>query len=239
MDRRIPDLLEALRSCDDITPAFHKIERWAKEGNTELLCELASAALTEMDKDLNRKLLMSRVWEHVRNVIALRRGFPQASATIRLAHLLLEAKEQPERADEALREMASQTAFTHSPRDLRRLFRDFTDDPGSSEFLNLLTQEMVIRGVRCDKLPEVAEHGEKAKSKGHPLASLPLRLTSIEGQAKRYAPNYGPTGGWGIWLPYSPYRKATKVVRISTTAAPVRAKEVRGQAESRVIELAF
>ncbi len=168
-------------SIRNVHPQWQKIDQLAAEGKTEVLHELGVALEAHAERFRSKLWAIESVYDHLERVLALTPGRIYAHTLMKL--LLLprtRTMQSPVSLDEHSRMLAPLLASAQSTSVLLDLIEAYRHNLAYTEFICVLVQEMVLRGVRCDETPLIVDFIDRMREAHHSLAWLPLKLLEIE-----------------------------------------------------------
>src|SRR5260370_20056135 len=162
-------------------PQYQIIDQLAAEGKTETLYELGRALEAHAEEFQSKIWAVESVYDHLEHVLALTPGMNYANTLMKLLLLPRTRTMQfPCSLDQRSRWMAPLLASAQSTDVLLDLINIYRHNHAYTEFICILVQEMVLRGIPCDEIPLLMDFFEQMRALHHPLAWLPLRLLDIE-----------------------------------------------------------
>ena len=162
-----------------VHPQCQMIDQLAAEGKTDILYELGVA----LDAHAERLQVggVESVYNHLERVLALTPGMIYAHTLMKLSLLpRTRTMRFPWSLDQRSRGLAPLLASAQSTSVLLDLIEAHRQNQAYTEFICILVQEMVLRGIRCDEIPLIVDFFDQMRRVDHPLAWLPLRLLEIE-----------------------------------------------------------
>jgi uncharacterized protein (TIGR02996 family) len=173
----------------DSRATFRQCERYAESGRADLLAALSTVLegchrLIENPKFAREVSVAQRVLERL---LALTPGRISVEAVLARRAA---GGEDPVRD----RDLASRLAGGQPADVLLDLFERHEAEGRHDELLACLVQELVLRDTRITDSAAVARFAARLRERGHPLAVLPLSLTGVELELRKWLPNYHPSG---------------------------------------------
>jgi uncharacterized protein (TIGR02996 family) len=188
-----PDLfhfLARLKDVADVETSLQQLAGWPFEGKAHLVSALALF----LGCRPNPTRLVQRLPGVDERAIARVVQALTLTPAPRNADLdLQDVVGQPPKASEVA-ERASRLAAGVTPSVLVGVLEQLQQDSQYLELLGCLAQEMVLRGVVLEGVAVAEAVVAGLKERDHPLAWLPLSLTSVEGDLRRWLPRYGGEG---------------------------------------------
>ena len=164
-----------------VHPQWQIIDQLAAEGKTEMLYELGVALEAHAEGLQSKVWAVESVYDHLERVLALTPGMSYALTLMELSLLpRTRTMRFPWSLDQRGRLLAPLLASAQNTEVLLDLIKAYRQNHAYTEFICILVQEMVLRGVPCDEIPLLTDFFDQMRTLHHPLAWLPLRLLAIE-----------------------------------------------------------
>lgn len=182
MDQVIQQFLACFeRSIHSVHPQWQIIDQLAAEGNTTMLYKLG-VAMEAHAEELQPKLwAVESVYTYLERVLALTPGMSYAHTLMELSLLPRAGTMRfPRSLDYRGRMLAPLLASAQNTDVLLDLIKTYRQDHTYAEFMCILVQEMVLRGISCDEILLLTNFFDQMRTLHRPLAWLPLRLLAIE-----------------------------------------------------------
>jgi uncharacterized protein (TIGR02996 family) len=191
--------LSDLRTAQDAGATLRQLEAWVFGGRADLVRGLALILGCRPAGPRPRLRLPGVAGPALERVCQALSPAPDARKAASVTRGL--GGRPPNPAD--VPELASRLASEHGPEVLLTVLERYQQDGRFLELLACLAHEMVLRGMILDGVPAAEGVVARLRERGHPLARLPLALTSVEGDLRPWLPRYG--GGGQAWsTPFGP-----------------------------------
>jgi hypothetical protein len=206
MDPRVKEFRESLHGVSDVGEHWRRIDEWVASGETERLLRLAEALEADTWFPETERWAAESVLDHLEVALALTPALSHAEALLELSAMERRAtvQDSPDASrapHRRLRRLSARLAGAQSVLVLAKLLDRYADLEEHQEMLSLLVHEMVLRGVRCEEIPQFRRHALKMRERHHPLAWLPLILLETESEIS--LPSFH-LGGTSYQLPFGP-----------------------------------
>jgi uncharacterized protein (TIGR02996 family) len=194
--RKHPEIsrfLTDLATAPNAEAPLRQLEEWVFRGRADLVRGVA--LILGCQSDVPRSVLQlsgvaASTLDQVREALSPSPDARKAAAVIqRLEGQPPKPKEVPH--------LASRIASEHGPGALLAILERFERDDRFLELLACLVQEIVLRGIILDEFPAAKGVAARLRKQDHPLARLPLALTTVEGDLRDWFPRYA--GGGRSW----------------------------------------
>ncbi|MFF9898401.1 DUF6183 family protein [Streptomyces longispororuber] len=196
MSDRVQKIVAELPELGDVTGVWRTADRCLAEGDNVFLADLGLALAAAGRSDGGRSWQYSSVLDHVLRSLAVTPGPGNVAQALRL---ISSADGAGAAAREFSRYAASLLASGQPAEDLSVVFTGKAPE----ELRACLVHELVLRGVDVERVPGIAGWATSPHWRHHPLGTLPLTLSELEGASDLLS--YSARGS-SHPMPYGPSR---------------------------------